>query len=318
LTWGLIYQDISFNLSSLYYLFNFMPVIILLNLYYYFGDNILKYIYKAIFASVLIQVIISPFLINVGMTRQTLMFNNPNQLGYYSLLTLCILTLLFYLLGYNLSQYFIIIASTSYLSLLSNSSSAIFAVFLVILVQLFLIFIYRLNLKSKVYLLLFVILLSFFGVVFQKQISNVVLIDNAVTRIQGKENKASDTFEERHYDRLFEHPELIIFGAGEGLLSQRFGSTEIHSTLMSFLFNYGVITMMFLIILFLLFLNKPSFISVVIIISIHFYGLTNNGIRQPYFWMLNTIILIGNSNGAFDFSTIKYIFRHQKYLTYKG
>src|SRR5699024_7859135 len=44
LTWGLIYQDISFNLSSLYYLFNFMPVIILLNLYYYFGDNILKYI----------------------------------------------------------------------------------------------------------------------------------------------------------------------------------------------------------------------------------------------------------------------------------
>src|SRR5699024_808777 len=103
LTWGIIYSNLAFVLSVIYYIFNFMFIVMILNLYQYHKNEILEIVYKALIVSVIIQMLISPFAMVTNTTRQTLFFNNPNQLGYYALLSFSIITLLYYIL--KKSQY---------------------------------------------------------------------------------------------------------------------------------------------------------------------------------------------------------------------
>lgn len=294
-TWGIIYSSPAFSLSIFYYLFNFMILIMGLNLYIHHGDEFLHLLYRALFASLFLQVFISPLLINTSLSRQSLMFNNPNQLGYYSLLTLCILTLLFYMLNKNIWQYYTVIIFTLYLALLSNSSSTILSIGIVLGVQIFII-VFRLDIKSKITFFITSLSLVILVVFFWTDITSFELIDNMLNRFSNKESKVGSFFYERRYDRVLDNLHLTILGAGEGLMVQRFGRGEIHSTLMAFFFNYGILSLFFLILLFLFLIRKPTLISLAVLLSIHFYGLSHNGIRQPIFWLLHVIVYIGNTN----------------------
>lgn len=305
LLWGFIYSSPVFLLSIFYYFFNFMILIMGLNLYFYHGKELLHLLYKAVFFSIFLQVITSPLLINTGLTRQSLMFNNPNQLGYYSLLSLCILTLLFYMLKKNVWQYYIIVVCTLYLALLSNSSSAILSIGFVLGIQLILIYIYRLNIKQKILFIVATLCIVFFTFNFWSDITNYELIDNMLNRFAKKESTADNILYERRYDRVLDNLHLTIFGAGEGLSVQRFGKGEIHSTLVAFFFSYGVLSSALLILLFLFLIRKPTLISLIVLFSVHFYGFTHNGIRQPIFWLLHVIVYIGNTDGSLSINKIK-------------
>ena len=107
------------------------------------------------------------------------------------------------------------------------------------------------------------------------------------------ERKTKDIITERGYDRIIEYPEYILWGAGEGE-TQRFtkgtSTNELHSTLGTILFSYGIIGLVIM-----TFLLKKAIWGAplgiwLVMISPFAYGLTHNGMRQPLFW--GTIMLV--------------------------
>lgn len=299
--WGFIYSSTEFIISSFYYLLNFSFLIMIINIYFTDGKILLEVIYKSIVISIVIQILLSPFLINKGLTRQTLLFNNPNQLGYYSLLCLVIVILLYFILNKRFSHFLLITLASIYLAFLSNSTSTIISMLFIVFVTIVYIYFAKLKLKGKLitmfcFFIVIISLLSNYGF-----IKDSALIENFLNRINQKEEKNISVMEERHYNRVLDYFELTFFGAGEGLTKERFDSpVEIHSTVLSFYFNYGIIATLLLLLLFLILLNKISFIPIIILIGLHFYGLTHNGIRQPLFWLAHALIYIGNYQGIFN------------------
>lgn len=294
--WSIVYSSLSFNLSSFYYVYNFIILIVFINLYYYYGESFLKVLYKSIYISLVLQFIISPLLIDSSVSRQTLMFNNPNQLGYYTLLSLSAITLLFYKLKFKIIHYVLLIFVSLYLVFLSNSTAAIISIIFLIISQLIILFITKLNARQKILSLVAVatafllLILTLDGV--------PSYIDNAMQRLLNKDLSVSSSLEYRGYDRLIENPYFLLIGVGEGLV-ERFGSYELHSTFLSFLFNYGIITFSLLIILILFLIRRFTLIPIIVLLSIYLYGLTHNGIRQPLFWLAHVLVFIGNKDGIY-------------------
>src|SRR5699024_2008631 len=304
LTWGIIYSNLAFDLSVIYYIFSFMFIVMILNLYQYHKNEILEIVYKALIVSVIIQMLISPFAMVTNTTRQTLFFNNPNQLGYYALLSFSIITLLYYILKKSPYLYLTVSIMTTYLALLSNSSASLIAISVMLIIQFIMLFVLRLNTHQKLITIAFIAGIILVGNTLIKDITDIDIIQNTQQRFESKSEKSQSVFEERRYDRILENYELLIFGAGEGIPIKRFGRGEIHSTLFSFLFNYGLITTMFLLILLLIFIKQPTVIALIILFAIHFYGLTHNGIRQPLFWLATIIIYMGNEQGELSIKSI--------------
>src|SRR5699024_10962616 len=108
--------------------------------------------------------------------------------------------------------------------------------------QVIVMFIFVLNSKQKISLLLLFFVLFSSIVFFWDEIKSFYLIENALNRIESKESTFNENFSYRGYDRLLQNPTYIILGAGEGLFVERFKRGEIHSTFIAFLFNYGIIT----------------------------------------------------------------------------
>src|SRR5699024_5363944 len=278
LVYSIIFSSTDFFISSIYYYFNFMLVLMVLSIYFKDGLEILKKIYKGISISLIVQVLVSLIFLNITVSRQTLFFNNPNQLGYYALLSFSILTLIFYLIKSNIVIYIVTSMSAVYLAVLSNSTSTIIAILLLLCTQVIVMFIFVLNSKQKISLLLLFFVLFSSIVFFWDEIKSFYLIENALNRIESKESTFNENFSYRGYDRLLQNPTYIILGAGEGLFVERFKRGEIHSTFIAFLFNYGIITFFLLVSIFVLLIRRFKLLPIVILILINLYGLTHNGI----------------------------------------
>jgi O-Antigen ligase len=115
-------------------------------------------------------------------------------------------------------------------------------------------------------------------------------LDNVQTRVSQDRHPKTSFIEERGYDRLWEHNEYLLFGAGEGDV-QRFRDTptspgEVHSSFATVLFSYGIIGM----IAFALFLWRvvrgASLRASVMLLPTLSYTLAHNGLRFTMLWVL--------------------------------
>jgi hypothetical protein len=101
----------------------------------------------------------------------------------------------------------------------------------------------------------------------------------------------------RGYLRLLDFPHYLFYGAGQGM-DERFGSLdetsyEIHSSLFSVLFYYGLAGLIsFLIAVYKLFKSK---MNILLLSPLFVYGLFTYGLRSPYFWIvLGFVVFITN------------------------
>ena len=289
---AIIYSDSSFFISAMFYVFNILILIITINLYRVHGIALLKFIFYGVVSSVFIQILCSLFYTDSSAIRQTLFFNNPNQLGYYALLSLSLIYVINTKLQISNFQLFIYSIGCLYLTFLSVSNAAILASILMIVLY-FSIGIF--NQKSFKYILLLLLVSISLLIVFQlfeQQIRLTNMYENIYYRFTTMEVDLESISEERRYDRLTEYPQYLIFGAGEGLYHERFGKGEIHSTLFSFLFSYGLIGFSILIFYLFLLIYKANLIYYIPLLSIFIYGLTHNGIRQGSLWVILGIIFV--------------------------
>lgn len=288
--WTMIIPTSSrFLISSTFYIYNYIVVIVVMALYNDYGKKLIKITFKALLTSLIIQV--GMYLIGGGFGggRITGNFNNPNQLGYYGLVALAILMFSSNKVDLRIRWFVLSIIAAITLVFASLSKAAIISS--VCMTAVF-IFSGNQNRKFKRGIILTVIAASVFGVAMYKTttiIQDSQLISSVETRINAIGRDSDDSIAGRGYSRIKNFPQYWVFGAGEGEYT-RFGfgtqNMEFHSTLGNIQVSYGLIGTVLFVSIFLIALKNDRFRSWYILAFIFAYGMTHNGVRESMLWVL--------------------------------
>lgn len=278
---------LSWYIMVAFYVYNLLVMAFALSLYSRYGKAfILSTLYACVFAAILQIALTSVLSTNSEGIRGAMFFTNPNQLGYYSICGLAIVLILESVLKLPKLLVYISFFLFSYLALVSVSKAALGS--MIILFGAYLIankiFSYRNILAIVVVggLGFFGLTQSEFGKRFQANLEARNL--NEETRAEG-----ITEWEYRGYDRITNHPEYLVFGAGEGAYN-RFDTFiadhEMHSSIGTIIFCYGIPgTVLFLIFVYSIFKKLPWF-YLVYALPLFAYGLTHMGLRFTIFWVV--------------------------------
>ena len=281
IVWALVRSDANILQYSLFYAFNIISFFIVLALTR--DEDALRIITICVFLGTALQMLI---FITVGGRqyegegfRQIIYFNNPNQLGYWAVLSASMFAVLAQRIKVSWWVFMIFMGMAFMAALLSLSKAAIISIAALGLLM---------SMKKPIVLL--GLILAMGGLLL---LVDIELLQNVWYRLGSIGSQSDDSLIGRAYDRIWTHPEYLLFGAGEGGRS-RFGVGkifEIHSTLGTLLFSYGIIGFGLFALAFWQVFWRKAWFSVVFLGPAMLYGLTHNGLRVTFFWMLLALIL---------------------------
>lgn len=287
--WYLIVLDSSYMMSTIYWVFNLLFFLLMMNLNQvqinFFHEKLLFLIPF----SYVIEIII--WASNLGRydfdPRYNGLFNDPNQMAFWVLST-CAIYL--YISGSN-SKKIIVYSLALFLILLTMSRSASIGF---LMLTLGFIFSQKGDLNKRIFV--FFGTLVFFGVL-SYFLYNMGVFDNVVLRFIEGLNQRDSQVEGRGLFSFFDYPQYLIFGAGQGAywLYNPTGN-EIHSTWLGILFYYGIVGIfLFLIFLYQIF-RKLSLSNKMILLGPMLYGFTTYSARTLIFWFLLAAFLLFSNN----------------------
>jgi hypothetical protein len=273
----------SIVLKPLYYAFNLLIFLTLLALYSRAGRDFLRLTIWGVSLSVFIQVILSFAMPQESATfRQSLFFNNPNQLGYFALLSTAIFAYGCQSLKIHPLHQLLFFPAAFYLTILSLSKAAIIGTAILCL--------FLFTRKPLLGLALTSLVVFWFYAVPAGQETRTDL----GRRFASVGVHEDDSWAGRGYDRIAFHPELLFWGAGEGgyeRFESQLAGTEMHSSWGTVLFSYGIPgSALFLLFLGYLFVQSGIY-SLLYFLPVTFYGLTHNGIRFTLLWVFLAFLL---------------------------
>lgn len=276
---------------SLFYIYNFFAVMAAIRIYNKIKDRFFVFTAYAVGCSILLQVALSFSGVYTG-GRDALFFNNPNQLGYYALLSG---SLFIYLTKYvKLNTFFQVgvLLAFVYITLISASKAAFAgAIILTVLAA-----INQGLLNFKQFIVIGIAAgLAFY--IFNRSERVQDIFEYTINRFSNIGVQGDDSYEGRGYDRILNNPGYMIIGAGEGGY-YRFDSLleagEIHSTFGTLIFSYGIPgTILFIIFIFHVF-RSSSVMELMYIVPVAAYSVTHQGFRNTLFWVFLACIYIIN------------------------
>ena len=266
--WWTQIPESKFILSSVYYAYNFAVMVAVFALFRKLGDNFIVFTRNALIAAVVLELIATVALPNVVRGIRTVgTFNNPNQLGYWTILVSATYLLT---LGSERLKYrdVGILCILGYVSTLSLSKAAMGS-YLVLLASA--LWLQGASARAKF------VLGAVFGIgtiVFVSMSSDGLeqdtLLARALQRFQEIGTREDNTAAGRGYDQIWLYPQYMIAGAGEGGYDRFVGGVaahnEMHSTFGTILFSYGIPgSALFLTMLWMVFRRAPTRRSVSIL-----------------------------------------------------
>lgn len=265
----------GFLLSPFFYIYNALMLLTFVLMFKKYGDYLLWLTTHLVLVSVIIQLLLS-FVI-VGRTRSALMFNSPNQLGYYAVLCAGILLIGHRRLALSTISTLVGVLGATYLALISSSKAAVGSIGMLGIALLMT----RVRSMFAAMVVLGLLILT------PNRFSDA--LDRAQDRIVNDETKPF--LEERGYDRIFNNPEYTILGAGEGGYrrfrdSTAIGSHEIHSSIGTLIFCYGAVGTMLFGAFVLMTLFQATLRTWIVMLPAFAYGMTHQGLRFTMFWVL--------------------------------
>jgi hypothetical protein len=285
--YGIIFSDITGLANPLYFFYNFLLVFAFNCIFKEGSFKAVKYGFIVAlfiaFASIIISGVDLKSLNDEGRPVGT--FNNPNQLGYFSVCAMSI-GYLFYRVGIILYPLYLSIVFTSLiLSIFSLSKAAIVANFLCIV---FILFPRTKNLKILWIVLLFPLISYIIYITFAFNVLDDFLF---VRRIDRMFEEDDSTLSSRGYFIFLEgNVTQLIFGMGSKIVIEILNH-EVHSTLGAIINNYGIFGLLIFSLLILTWL-RPVYQcfgllgTTLIFVPSFLYGITHNGIRFTIFWLL--------------------------------
>ncbi|WP_270428626.1 O-antigen ligase family protein [Acinetobacter johnsonii] len=277
--------DLSFIVSTVYWIFNLILFLVLLNLKFEYIEKFFNYLRFIIPLSLMIGLVI--WVMGAGRydfnPRYNGYFNDPNQMAFWVLCSCAVGLILF-----NKLKYKILIYSLSFfLILLTMSRSASLGL---LILTFGLVFQHKGRLDLKI---IFSLLSLFFAIAVFLVLLKLGFLESIITRfsegIESNDQQVSD----RGFNNLINYPQYLFFGAGQGAY-YRFSPTnhEIHSTWIGILFYYGIIGfVLFLVFLFNIF-KKLNFAEKIIFLGPMFYGFFTYNVRTLVFWFLIAVFLL--------------------------
>lgn len=323
LMYFMIFNEFKFLLSTVYFIFNLLAVILFSDLgknKSFLGNvsNVLKF-------NLIVQLAIST--LGVGRSydavRYMSTFNDPNQFAFYVLLSYLLIYVIQIILSRSKSNDLVYFLIALYLIFQSASTGNLLGlgVFIVLRIAYSIIKDHHITFKRvrAVFASLLVGGVTLFATAFLSYtgalnnagvaINNIIASQSITNRLTGKISKADNNtsmniLEDRGIDIVYKYPQYIMYGAGEGgydryrLATNNYGN-EVHSTLLSMLFYYGIIP--FIILVKWLYKKiknaNPKILIACVALFIESSTLLNQ--RQSLFWIM--IVLVGVSiKGAMD------------------
>ena len=295
------------GIVPLFYIYNFFTNFFIIALYTEYNEKFLEVIYNSVIISVLLQVVI--LIISGGYTggRMMLGFNNPNQLGYYTLTTTSIVMVIsnkilikrFWIVMVLLSNLMLVIASLSSTAIISYIGLLVIYILIGLRAK------KVTRKKNKKDIRNMIVLIIVIVVIIATLDSTTNIIRNSAmgqglrARVIRTESKIKNFIQERGYYRITEYPEYWILGAGEGKYYERFGSVyEFHSTLGNIQVSYGLIGTLLFANIMMQALKRDKYRYWYVLLFIMAYGLTHNGIRSSLLWVL-LALMASNQNDNF-------------------
>jgi hypothetical protein len=287
LTWTIILNawtlqgKTSFLWSPLFYLYNVVVFLVFLLLYQRYGSKLLFITAKLVLYTLVFQAVIVTLLVG-GRQRTIGLFNNPNQLGYYALLSASLLVILQRRRYLGTLEVVVGSLAATYLALLSASKAALGGIIILGVVSTVA--------RFRTMLAIALVLVPLF--VIPSPMTDA--FDRAMTRI---ESDVSPSFmQERGYDRVLQHPQYWVLGAGEGYY-KRFddgaliGSHEIHSSFGTLLFCYGVVGIVLFGVFIWVAVRGSGLRTWLLLLPTLAYGATHQSLRFTLFWVLLAVIV---------------------------
>lgn len=274
---GIIGPD-NFLLFPIYYIYNGLVVLAALVLYRRFDTLFLRVTGYAVTVTVAV-LCITAFIYGRSASRGTLFFENPNQLGYFALLSACMLLMTYWRLGMRTAPTIATILGCGYLGLYSASRAAVGGIALLLVVLAF---------ASPRALILASLCV----------VGAVALGSPIFEEIEAAQNRGQHAqfFQERRYDRILKHLEYVPLGAGEGGLS-RFATEEnpkpieIHSAPATILFSYGLLgCVLFSAFLWRLLRAAPIRLALALV-PVLAYTVAHQGLRFTMLWVLLAVFV---------------------------
>lgn len=275
---GLFGPD-TFLLFPIYYVYNTLVFLIVCVLYRRYGQAFLWLTLNAVFATVLVQAAASLLLHREHAFRGAGFFNNPNQLGFFALVCASILALGKRGLGFGSIKTAIGLTTCSYLALVSASRAAVIGTGILFALTVIA------NPRRIVVVGLVVAGLAALG----GPLSNA--LDETQQRFTANRYPQFSFLEERGYDRIFANKQYWLLGAGEGgtgrfVDTTLIGATEIHSSLGTIFFCYGVVGIGLFLAFLLRIVERASLRSMVMLIPALSYTVAHQGLRSTSVWIL--------------------------------
>lgn len=271
----------TFLMYPTYYLYNAFIFLVVLVLYRRHTDVFLRLTLYIVYAS--IALLVASSLVSPSSLRGSLFFNNPNQLGYYTLLAACLVVLLHWRLRLSLIASSTALVSCAYLALVSASRSSAAGIGILFALLVFS------NPRVIVLVSLAAVALLFAG----------GPVADALDASQQRAMRAHDVsfFDERGYDRIWEHAHYLFFGAGEGGFwrfaeTSRVRNMEIHSSIGTIVFSYGLIgSLLFVWFCWRVVRGAPLRMTLVLLPPL-LYSVAHQGLRFTVLWVLLAIFVV--------------------------
>lgn len=267
---------------SIFYTYNVMIMASVASLLWQYKEKSADTIRTWIYMSIAVQIMLVPLFIDKT-SRNELFFNNPNQLGYWALLMSSIVG---YISSINGRKVSVIEggahAACLVLILLSQSKAAIAAMVILLLIR------FGISLKS------ILIGTSMATVIFMTVDMSQVL-DVTSQRFDRIGIDPDDDIWNRGYNRIFDYPQYMIFGFGEGAYWRIGQHLEAHSVIVTLLFSYGIIGFASFSYAIMKIMRNDWPRAAMYIIPAFIYGLTHQGLRFTVLWVLLAVLTFGAS-----------------------
>lgn len=279
-------SDIASLLSPIYFVFNLMVLMLVYHVDEERSNLKMAVILGGCIATLGVLILGVSFVRAETTFRAIGTFNNPNQLGYFSV---CFLSMsyLLYSCGRVSTRFFLVLMGIGFFcGFVSLSKSAIVSNLMVLIA-----FLLSINLKKKV--IVFFSLCAAIVIVITNDLIPMELIQSSELyyRFDKLGQESDSSLASRGYLLFFESgPIELLFGMGSEGVKAFFGQ-ETHSSIISMLNSYGLIGLfVFLFLLAIWFLKVNQAFGFVGFLGICtpavLYGLAHNGNRFVMFWLL--------------------------------
>jgi len=275
--WVAMTSEWDFLKASAFYAFNFAVFLGYLVMLGERGDDWLRWTLYGFAATLVMLVLLSiVFSDRVESGRLELFFVNPNQLAYHVLLCATIVVMLAPRYEVPRLILYLLLLLAFYIELRTYSRAGVLGIALLAAIQIA----HRPTLVTLLVLPVFVLALYL----------DLQAIDTDLweARFDTVEQSTTDDYlTDRGLDRILDHPQYLIAGAGEGyFLRFHHSKFEIHSSAANLLFSYGIIgTALFLVFLRWLSIALGMRLTLLVIPALS-YSLFHQGMRARPFWLL--------------------------------